>query len=280
MTAPTPPFLLFMHIPKNAGTTLRSIVDLQYGPAAVLTYYNQRSRQLLDNLPYVLMDPRAHYRALIGHFSFGAHRNLPSDTRYITFLRDPVRRAISAYNEHVKSDPSRISKPDGSLMSMAEAIAHDPDAYANQQLKMLHGEAIEGMPTNEHLDIVRSHLREHFQFVGTLERFDECILLLSRMLGWQPCLFGQLNRGAPATVDPELRATLDHINRTESTLYAEVETALDEAIAREGALFTEALAELRDALKAHRGDEAVLSADRLPHVRTLLAAGNAISPAA
>ena len=66
------PFLFFLHIPKNAGTTLRSILDAQYGRRAVLTYYNQPSRQLLDNLRYMLMDQRNKYRALIGHYSLVA----------------------------------------------------------------------------------------------------------------------------------------------------------------------------------------------------------------
>ena len=68
------PFYLFMHIPKTAGTTFRSIVDEQYGVRNVLTYYNQNSRQLLDNLEATLQIGAFNYRALIGHFQYVAEK--------------------------------------------------------------------------------------------------------------------------------------------------------------------------------------------------------------
>ena len=36
------PFYIFVHIPKTAGTTLRGIVDAQFGRKKVITYYNQQ----------------------------------------------------------------------------------------------------------------------------------------------------------------------------------------------------------------------------------------------
>ena len=59
------PFYFFLHIPKTAGTTLRQIVDEQYGYKNVLTYYNQNSEQPLDNLESLLI-VNPSYRALIG----------------------------------------------------------------------------------------------------------------------------------------------------------------------------------------------------------------------
>ena len=83
------PFYLFLHIPKTAGTTLRSIVDQNLGPVNVLTYYNQNSRQLQDNLDaYLTFKPN--FRAIIGHFRFGFHKLLNRPSTYITFLRHPV----------------------------------------------------------------------------------------------------------------------------------------------------------------------------------------------
>jgi hypothetical protein len=226
------PFWLFMHIPKAAGTTLRSIVDAQYGADAVLTYYNQNSRQLLDNLRYVLMDERRGYRALIGHFSFGVHEGLPRPARYITFLREPVARAISSYAEVIKTDPGRYMRGDGTTMSLAEAVDRYPQAFANQQLKMVGGFEHDCPMTRDHLATAEANLASHFDFVGTMERFDEAVLLLSRFLGWSPCEYGQLNRSAkPPHVDPQLRHALETLNELECTLYAGVAQRLGEVSA-------------------------------------------------
>ena len=98
------PFYLLIHIPKAAGTTLRSIVDCQFGRDNVLTYYNQPNRHLLDNLDAVLTVGDKDYKALIGLYCFGVHDNLSHPARYVTFLRDPVSRAVSSYYENLKTN--------------------------------------------------------------------------------------------------------------------------------------------------------------------------------
>jgi hypothetical protein len=158
------PFWLFMHIPKAAGTTLRSIVDAQYGADAVLTYYNQRNRQLLDNLPYVLMDERRSYRALIGHFSFGVHEGLPRLARYVTFLRDPVTRAVSAYFENIKTHPRRLTRPDGKLMSLREALDRLGGQLENHLIKAVTGLPNDAVVTDSDLAHAQDNIAQHLNF--------------------------------------------------------------------------------------------------------------------
>ena len=95
-------FYLFLHIPKTAGTTLRHIIDDQYGQENVLTYYNQNSNHLLDNLEALLM-VKPQYKALIGHYYFGVHAKFRFPATYITFLRHPVARTISQYKEWLRN---------------------------------------------------------------------------------------------------------------------------------------------------------------------------------
>lgn len=264
------PFLFFLHIPKNAGTTLRSILDCQYGRRAVLTYYNQPNRHLLDNLRYMLMDGLVAYRALAGHFSFGEHENLGKPYVYITLMRAPVQRAISGYYENLKTDPGRLTNKNGTLRSLSEDVNHRPDAYANQQLKMLAGMSNEAAA--EDLEAVRRNLAEHFAMVGTIERFDESVLLMSKRLNWKPCLYGRLNPGrAVREVDDATIDALKDLNALECVLYEEVSQTLDIQIAKSGEMFHAAYAQLSDMLLAHPVVEARLEQALLPLVEEYLA---------
>ena len=268
------PFWLFMHIPKAAGTTLRSIVDAQYGADNVLTYYNQPNRQLLDNLPYVLMDPRRSYRALIGHFSFGVHEGLPKPARYVTFLRDPVRRAISAYHEVIKTNPARFSRADGTRMGLEEVLDRRPEALANQQLKMLSGLESEAASDDIDMAAAKRNLAFHFAFVGTMERYNESLLLLTKRLGWRPCLYGRLNEaGWPAPLGRHIERLLARMNEFERSLYDWIDQMLTATIAEEGDSFALALAELNAALAAHQDNAClIITAAELPKVAAYLQA--------
>ena len=119
------PFYLFLHIPKTAGTTLRSIVDQNLGPVNVLTYYNQNSRQLQDNLDaYLTFKPN--FRAIIGHFRFGFHKLLNRPSTYITFLRHPVARTISQYKEFFVNHPHHLQDSDGNILSLTDSVRKKP----------------------------------------------------------------------------------------------------------------------------------------------------------
>ena len=215
----TPAFLLFMHIPKTAGTTLRTVVDTQYGREAVLTYYNQPTSQMLDNLPYMLMAKPGAYRALIGHFRFGLHKTLGQPSRYVTLLRDPVRRAVSEYFERRKTTATRLemTKSDGTVMSLDEALDRYPELYANQQVKYVAG-VPPGLAAHEdHLEQARRNITEHF-IAGVTERFDESLAMLSRALGWAPFSYERKNVGdteaSPSTASALARlAALNALDR-------------------------------------------------------------------
>lgn len=266
-------FLLFLHIEKTAGTTLRSIVDRQYGRDAVLTYYNQPSRQLIDNLPYVLSAAPRKRRALIGHFEFGAHEKLPLASPYITVLRDPIRRAVSAYHETLKTRPEKLARADGSIMDIEEAMSRYPDEYRNHQARMLTA-APNGIEADWGcFETARRHICEHFQMVGLSERFIESMLLLGKQLAWRPCLWGNLNPGpANPNVAPRIREALREANRVDQMLYDWAEAKFAEAVDAEGDAFKEAFAELQDALAARaaagrsRGDAEIVKDTDLPRV--------------
>lgn len=239
------PFFLFMHIPKAAGTTLRSVVDLQFGADRVMTYYNQRNRQLLDNLQYVLRDPDKDFTALIGHFQFGVHQNLPRPARYITFLRDPVGLAISAFYENLKTNLNEFSRPDGSPYTLGEYILENPEFFENQQTKFILGTNNLDAPPDDILKAAIQNLSTHFTFIGIVEKFAPSILLLSKKLGWPPCTYRRLNqRRAIIEIESSAINKIAALNSIDRALYDWVASQLDGEIARAGQELEDALREL------------------------------------
>ena len=239
------PFYLFIHIPKTAGTTLRSILDLQYGRKNVLTYYNQTSAQLLENLNATLKVGRHGYRALIGHFPYGPHDKLETPSKYVTILRDPVTRAISSYYENAKSGSPAVRRDNGEVMDLRECIENKQQFFANQQLKMLIGKNTMDVLDNADLQTASDNFARDFLFTGISEYFDASILLLSKRLGWRPCIYGRLNTGVAQTgIENRVLESLKELNQLEIELYEERRELLLRKMRREGRRFDSALGQL------------------------------------
>lgn len=92
--------VLFIHVPKTAGTSMRQMLQISLGERAVYPSDRDIARrgsggypsraELLRTLPSVRP-----YRVLIGHFVAGFAHDLPVRHRTATMLRDPVQRSLS-----------------------------------------------------------------------------------------------------------------------------------------------------------------------------------------
>lgn len=271
------PFYLFIHVPKNAGTTLRSIVDFHHGIKNTITFYNQNSNQLLDNLDAMLTVGLHDYQALIGHFKYGVHEGLSCDYRYVTFLRDPVARAISSYYERRKTETSHFTKPDGSLLTLAESLLLHRNSYDNQQLRFLVGKAEDEPLSMGDVEFAIDILEKDFLFTGLVELFDQSILLLSKHIGWKPCSYRSLNQGSAHDIDAADIETIAGLNEFDQILVEHVAEKIAAETLKYGALFQGAFEEwmsARQAMEAGDGPVPVaeIGADKLPRVSQYLLA--------
>jgi hypothetical protein len=80
--------LIFLHIPKTAGTTFNSILRDVYG--AGFLRIKPRHWQKTRRIP-------ADVRVITGHMPWGVHKRWDVAANYVTFLRDPVERIISLW---------------------------------------------------------------------------------------------------------------------------------------------------------------------------------------
>jgi hypothetical protein len=228
------PALIFLHIPKAAGSTLTLVLSRQY-PAEATFLTGGPRRPGLEQLEALPMHERARFDCLAGHMRFGVHRLLPGPSRYITMVRDPVARVVSAYY-YIRGFPEH---------PMHERIMRDwpsLEQYAclgpsDEQVRILSGDP-GGPATRAMLEQARRNIEEHFVAVGLTERFEEFMVLSTRLLGWRDVYYAPRNvtpvRPRHDTLPPSVIATIEEHNRLDRELYRFATQAFERALREQG----------------------------------------------
>jgi hypothetical protein len=187
--------LIFLHLPKCAGTTLNRIIEWEYNPTRVFSIDPVLflwSYQKLNRWPAKRL---ARMQVFKGHMPFGIHKRLPQPSTYITFLRDPVERVISAYyfaRDYLLHPKHRwISK-----LTLEEYARVSPNH--NVQCKYLSGRRFvgdfhAGDCNAEMLETAKENLNRYFSLVGITERFDEGLAILKIIFGWEIAKYANFN---------------------------------------------------------------------------------------
>jgi len=98
--------IIYLHIPKTAGTSFRISAEHYFGPWNVLNDYGEKSPSTSEDIRSafygqndldLLREKGMQKRFLTGHFSLGKYREVFPDSPVVTFFRDPVERVISEY---------------------------------------------------------------------------------------------------------------------------------------------------------------------------------------
>lgn len=248
--------LIFLHIPKTAGMTLRALLASRYPARHTFVIGNDINA---DIERFVTMDDdsRARIRLLMGHMSFGLHRFLPTGARYVTMLRDPVERVLSEYR-FLKRNTLHPFHSRVASMSIHDYLESGfTGQSSNGQTRLLSGSHEPGRPgiagreplDEHHLARALGALDRHFLVAGIQERFDESLLLVSRALGWRLWPFfvsrnvtTRSREAADVRIDDgeEVRAAIAERNQLDIGLYGEVSRRLDHTIREAGVGFSKA----------------------------------------
>src|SRR6266496_250353 len=89
--------VIFLHVPKTAGTTLNRLIEWEYPlfeMYSVDPVFFRLSAAHLWQLPAQRLERTRMFK---GHMLFGLHKILPQRATYITVLREPIDRVISAF---------------------------------------------------------------------------------------------------------------------------------------------------------------------------------------
>ena len=158
-------------------------------------------------------------------------------------------------------------------MSLEYCVETMENFFSNQQIKYIVGRRGTTPVTQGDLEIALANIDQHFDFIGIVERYRESILLLSRVLGWKPCLFAHLNaRRIAEPVSAETRSKLSKMNVFDQILYDRVRGRFETITDNEGSEFDAAICELTEMLDSraanHDGEvtKAELVVGELPAV--------------
>lgn len=242
--------VIFLHVPKTAGTTLNRLIEWEY-PV----------REMYSVDPVLFKWSGAHLRKLPasrlrkirmfkGHMLFGLHEILPQPATYITVLREPVDRVLSAYYfmRTYKLHPLywKMRRENWTL----DDFIHRSQR-TNVQSKIIAGAEYEKPCTEEIAARALANIDQHFSVVGLSERFEESLALMKLRYGWKLSSYSSFNitRSRPKKRDLP-QATLDLIvqkNSFDVTLYEVAAKRFEEAVQKNAAEVSRLTGELEAA---------------------------------
>lgn len=173
--------LISIHIPKTGGSTFQQLLqqhfaDCYYGDyddivIAGINYRPRIVRSKLDRLRYCCHDKhtliRFNVSCIHGHFLATKYDRWFPGNRKVTWLRDPLQRAISHYKYWQRS-PSPKNPVYVDLMDRGFGFQ---DFVKEPRLQNLQTRYLDGTDLDEYV------------FVGLTEEFDKSLGLFRRILG-------------------------------------------------------------------------------------------------
>ncbi len=232
--------IIFIHIPQTGGTNLNYLVSAKAWVApeaktkslfksyrfALPTREDKISpkkmtdgwkgglytaRKILDKNPDFCED----IDFLQSHFPFGIHEFIKTrKTAYVTLVRDPIERELSALNI------SRQKKYD---------ISETPEKYLmecldNPQTRLLAGyDAMKEKCTEKTLEKAKQNINTHFLLAGITEDTNGFIQIFASMQKWGPialCRAQVTGKKKIETPSPELKKMLEEKHQLDIQLYA------------------------------------------------------------
>jgi hypothetical protein len=222
--------LCFFHLPRTGGTAVIKDVLFRnfFSWRTCHVNYDGELKPL-----HGAQDPlrwsglrRASIRLLAGHMPFGLASRLPGCFDYVTFLRDPVARAVSDYY-FCALNPSNPASAAAQRLSLIEYVEQNHGLSNNCYVRWLSNSLFgEVFPSDaEMMDTAFKNLSQ-FSFVGLTEQFDSSVERLCLKYGLVPYGRTEQNRNhatpRPTSLsDDELRVIQRH-NSLDLALYQHI----------------------------------------------------------
>lgn len=212
--------LIFIHIPKNAGTSLHRVLEANYSAWETFSFRFPRAHSF-DTFSRLSQNQKSKLVLIKGHWPFGLHANWPSEkVRYITMLRDPLKRMVSEYR-YIKRTPHLPAHAviQSRNLSLRDAL-HQGLLSTNGQARWLTGCTMvdehhrHAVCAKEVLEVYRGAGGSF----GLVDRFDESLLLFQAKFGWRSIW------QVPTNVAPCSSQTADDITQADRDAAAEATT--------------------------------------------------------
>lgn len=191
--------VVFVHVPKAAGSTVIYALKRLYGRDKVWV------RPGLGWPMSVPEEAPADVPVIAGHMSVGVHSVVGRPVVYLSVVREPLARLVSAYR-HIRRRPRSPLHESVRDMSLEEFLVGHPISpeFDNGQIRRLvaDGEAIPlGACTTGHLDDVLARVDSGELLLGATEQVEASLVHFADALGWGSPYFWSQNVGPSRALD-------------------------------------------------------------------------------
>ena len=227
------PLLVFVHLRKTAGSTIRFVMSRQFRRAEEMTINAPSVDAANQTWNAIAPEQRAGIKCVRGHFPFAPNLFAPRAITCFTILRDPVERVASEYYFNLRNPEMRFHAAlTRDRITLDQFVNSERFAEIhNTQTRMLAGTNASASPS-ELLDSAITNLRERMAVVGVSDRLDETLLLCRAIFGWRRLVYRRVNvnpRRPPfETLAATTLATIERANSLDRSLYRCACARLDE----------------------------------------------------
>jgi hypothetical protein len=245
--------VIFLHVPKTAGTTLNRLIEWEYPLFEIYSIDPVFFKWSASHLWQLPVRRLKRTRMFKGHMLFGLHKVLPQRATYITVLREPVDRVISAFyfmRSYILHPLYWKLRREN--WTLEDFVRHS--RRENVQSKILAGGEYNSPCTKEVFEQAKENVFGHFSVVGLSERFEESLALMKLRFGWKLQRYSRFNvtRARPRKRDLP-QSTLDLIvekNSFDLALYECAAKLFEDAVSNNAAEVSRIAREL-EAARAH-----------------------------
>jgi len=214
--------IVFTHVPKTGGTTLKQILTINYG--RYFADHHPRIQNLKTQIEEGSRDP-SELLAMSSHLPYGVHRDVPGlDGRNVlpmTVVREPRGRLISYFNFVTTFKRHRLYKESKDLdinEFFERALAEGAAEISNGQSRLVCGK-------HRTFDAAREVLESEYFAYSALEDLNDLVDQIGRALGWPDPERGERKANQSPRkrtwddLEPRIAALLDERNAEDLALH-------------------------------------------------------------
>jgi len=182
--------VVFTHIPKTSGTSfLKGVVEENITAGRMYQYHR---------LPQFINSKSTDFDFVHGHVPYGPHMFTRRPVDYVTFLRDPVDRAISFY--YFVQQGGENPETRHPLCDYAESVSlkgfYENPVFHNHQTRLISGYISHKFYKYLNVPFIKkrilakakSNLEFKYKCFGLLEHRDTSLKLFREKMGWKEAI--------------------------------------------------------------------------------------------